>query len=120
MWAIAEIGMDPECAALETVELSLTIDPDRIDGCLADPFDPQLILPGHNPFMLMAGEQKWILYRTRFECHEPAVPGIYPLDIELCIDLIPVDDLGTTTIEDGDDMVPDNDCQSRTKSLLIE
>jgi hypothetical protein len=118
MWVIAEIGnlRDYE----EIVELIFTIDPDRIDGCLADPFAPQLILPGHNPFKLMALEQKWVLYRTRFECHEPALPGIYPLEVELCIDLIPVDDTGTTTIEDGDDTNPANDCQSRIKSLLIE
>ena len=112
MWAIAEIGNLRD--HVETVDLTLTIDPDSITGCLADPFDPELILPGHNPFTLMALEQKWVLYRTRFECHAPAVPGIYPLEITLCIDHLEHDP------PEGDDTYPDNDCQSRTKSLLVE
>jgi hypothetical protein len=118
MWAIAEIGnLSP---STETVELTMTIDPDGIDGCVEDPLEPQLILPGHNPFLLMPLEQKWVLYRTRLECHDPAMPGIYPLEIELCIDLIPVDDGGDTAPDDGDDLNAANDCQTRIKSVLIE
>jgi hypothetical protein len=112
MWAIGEIGNLRD--HVETVELSLTIDPDAIDGCLDDPFDPQLILPGHNPFTLLELEQKWVLYRTRFECHDPALPGIYPLEITLCIDHLEHDP------PNGDDLNAANDCQSRVKSLLIE
>ncbi|UCH87774.1 MAG: thrombospondin type 3 repeat-containing protein [Dehalococcoidia bacterium] len=111
MWTIAEIGNLRD--HVETVELTLTIDPDSITGCLADPFAPELILPGHNPFALLALEQKWVLYRTRFECHAPATPGIYPLELELCIDHVAHPD-------GGDDFNAANDCQSRTKSLLIE
>jgi hypothetical protein len=61
-----------------------------------------------------------VLYRTRFECHDSAVPGIVPLDIALCIDHVahPVyagdpatgDELGAALL---------NNCQSRAKSLLI-
>jgi hypothetical protein len=111
MWAIAEIGNLRD--HVETVELEMTIDPDGIAGCVDNPLDPQLILPGHNPFLLMPLEQKWVLYRTRIECPS-AAPGIYPLDIELCIDHLEHDP------PSGDDTYPDNDCQSRTKSVLIE
>jgi hypothetical protein len=111
MWAIAEIGNLRD--HVETVDLTFTIEPSSIAGCLDDPFAPELVLPGHNPFELMELEQKWVLYRTRFECHEPAVPGIYPLDVELCIDHIAHPD-------GGDDTYPANDCQTRSKSLLVE
>jgi hypothetical protein len=125
MWAVGEIGMKDQlpliCAHKEVVDLSLTIVPDGITGCLADPFAPQLILPGRNPFYLLANEQKWVLYRTRFECHDSAAPGIYPLDIELCIthhtnpsytgDTANGAELGYKLL---------NNCQERTKSLLIE
>ena len=102
---------------LNFLELDLTIDPASITGCIDNPFAPALILPGHNPFMLLDGEQKWVLYRTRFECHEEdgAVAGIYPLDITLCINH--VDD---SHPDGGDDLNAANDCQTRTRSLLIE
>ena len=115
MWIIAEIGNLTDHD--DTVELNLTITPPVPDGCTED---IQQILPGRDQFILMALEQKWVLFRVRYECHDPALPGIYPLDVELCIDHIPVDDLGTTVIEDGDDLNSANDCQSRTKSLLLE
>ena len=116
MWAIGEIGMIPECAHKELVQLSLTIDPDGVAGCVPDPFAPQLILPGHNPFYLLANEQKWVLYRTRFECHQPGggTPGIYPLDIELCIAHL------AHTPPSGNDVNLLNNCQSRVKSLLLQ
>jgi len=112
MWAIGEIGNLSDHA--ETVELDLTIDPPAIAGCIDNPFAPALILPGHNPFTMTVSEQKWVLYRTRFECHAPdAAPGIYPLDITLCIDHVAHPD-------GGDDLNTANDCQTRIRSLLIE
>jgi len=57
-------------------------------------------------------EQKWVLVRARYECHSPG-PGIYPLDIALCIDHVAHPD-------GGDDTNLANDFQTRTKSLLIE
>ncbi len=108
MWIIAEIGNLTDHD--DTVELNLTITPPVPDGCTED---IQQILPGRSQFILMALEQKWVLFRVRYECHSPALPGIYPLLVELCIDHIP-------DVPDGDDTFPANDCQSRTKSLLIE
>jgi hypothetical protein len=52
-----------------------------------------------------------VLCRTRFQCHDSAVPGIVPLDIALCIDHL--------AHPDGDDVNHVNDCQTRAKSLLI-
>jgi hypothetical protein len=71
-----------------------------------------MLLSGRKPFYLMPLEQKWVLHRTRFECRGPALPGINPLDITLCIDHVAHPDL-------GDDVNLANDCQTRAKSLLI-
>jgi hypothetical protein len=109
MWLTAEIGNLRTHA--EEVELTATADPAAIAGCLD--YTPALILPGHNPFTLLPNEQKWVLLRSRFECHEPGgAAGIYPIGITLCIDHI--------TAGPGDDLNAANDCQSRTRSLLIE
>jgi len=107
MWALGEIGNLR--THNETVTLSLTVDPSAIAGCT---IETEQILPGRSQFTLLAMEQKWVLYRTRFECHDPAVPGIYPLDIALCIDHVAHPD-------GGDDVNLANDCQTRAKSLLI-
>ncbi|GAG48324.1 unnamed protein product, partial [marine sediment metagenome] len=67
----------------------------------------------HNPFILLALEQKWVLYRVKYLC-PTGTPGIYPRDIELCITHI--------NTSDGDELGAYllNNCQSRMKSLLIE
>jgi hypothetical protein len=111
MWVIGEIGNLSDHT--ETVQLNIALDPSAITGCLD--FTPALILPGHNPFTMPEGEQKWVLYRSRFECHEEdgAVAGIYPIEVTLCIDHIAHPD-------GGDDLNHANDCQTRIKSLLIE
>jgi hypothetical protein len=106
MWALGEIGNLR--THNETVTLTLTIDPSAIAGCT---IETEQILPGRNPFYLLELEQKWVLYRTRFECNGSAVPGIYPLNITLCID--------HQTPGVGDDLNHANDCQSRMKSLLV-
>ena len=118
MWSLGEIGNHPNCPYnhTETVTLTLTITPPVPAGCTAV---TQQILPGRNPFYLLASEQKWVLYRTRFECHDPLpnppwndAVGIYPLDVKLCIDHVAHPD-------GGDDLNLANDCQTRAKSLLI-
>ncbi|MGB6896548.1 MAG: hypothetical protein WBF37_11505 [Dehalococcoidia bacterium] len=107
MWIIGEIGNLTDHD--DTVQLILTITSPPA-GCTED---AQLILPGHNPFTLLALEQKWVLYRVRYEC-PTGTPGIYPLDIELCIDHL------EHSPPSGDDTNAANDCQTRVKSLLIE
>jgi len=72
-----------------------------------------MLLTGRNPFYLMPLEQKRVLQRTRFECHGPALPGIYLPDVTLCIDHLAHPD-------GGDDVNFASDRQPRTKSLLIE
>jgi hypothetical protein len=108
MWALGEIGnlINHD----EVVSLALTIVPAVPAGCAAV---TEQILPGRNPFYLLHLEQKWVLYRTRFECDGSAVPGIYPLNITLCIDHL------AHQPPSGDDINLANDCQSRMKSLLV-
>jgi hypothetical protein len=45
----------------------------------------QLILPGSEQFTLSAGEEKWLIYRFRYECHSPAHSGTYSMPIQLCV-----------------------------------
>ena len=45
-----------------------------------------LVIPGRTDFMLLAGEQRQLLYRVRFECHAPAVESIVPLTTEVAIE----------------------------------
>jgi hypothetical protein len=106
MWAIGEIGNLRD--HVETVNLSLDIDGNP--GCDEN---IQQILPGRSQFTLMPLEQKWVLVRARYECDDPVVPGIYPLDITLVIDHVAHPD-------GGDDAYPANDSQARTRLLLIQ
>ena len=39
-----------------------------------------LVTPGQHTFILLAGERKLVLYRTKFECHT-ATPGVFPITI---------------------------------------
>jgi hypothetical protein len=98
MWAICEIGNPQPYVETATISMDVTGTP---AGCTQA---EQLILPGQETFYLAAGEQKWVLYRMRYECHDPAVPAVYNLDVKFCAsaEAIPFDDDGDTQIdEDG-------------------
>jgi hypothetical protein len=137
MWILGEMGNLAE--KNERVTISVTIDPDTIAGC--DPIEVDLILPGQDTFILLAGEQKFQVYRVRFECHS-ATPQVVSMDIEKCIEIDDqyvshdddmdgeidedsrdgVDDDGDS--EDGEDPPnpddnPENDCQSTNKQIII-
>jgi hypothetical protein len=71
-----------------------------------------LLIPGRTDFVLLANEQKFILYRTEFECHSPAVQSVVPISIQVCIDHV-------QQPPDGDDNVPANNCVSITQNVVI-
>ena len=100
----------------------------------------QLILPGQETFLLPAGEQKWILYRMRYECHAPATPSIYSLNVQFCADgqPQPFDDDGDTVVNedgtppdgidnDGDSLIDEDpvegdgptDCHAQARQLIV-
>jgi hypothetical protein len=136
MWILGEMGNFSEKP--ERVTISVTIDPDTIAGCT---IDVDLILPGQDTFILLAGEQKFQVYRVRFECHT-ASPQVVSMDIEKCIE---IDDQYTSHDDDGDGEIdedsrdgidddgdsedgedppnpddnPDNDCKATNKQIVI-
>jgi hypothetical protein len=79
------------------------------DGCIAT---TTLLIPGRTDFVLLANEQKFVLYRTKFECHTPAVQSVVAITIQVCIDHV-------QQPPDGDDLNAANDCDSETQNVVI-
>jgi hypothetical protein len=98
MWAICEIGnLEPYVQAV-TIGMDVAGAP---NGCTQI---EQLILPGLETFLLQPGEQKWVLYRMRYECHAPATASVYSLNVQFCADPQPQpfdEDADTVVDEDG-------------------
>jgi hypothetical protein len=108
MWVICEIGNLDAYVNPVTIDLSVTGVP---AGCAQN---QQLVLPGLHTFKLTALEQKWVLFRERYECHN-AVQNIYPLDVSFCISptpSIPFDDDGDTVADEDPIDGFDNDADS--------
>ncbi|MEX0800901.1 MAG: hypothetical protein WD379_06790 [Dehalococcoidia bacterium] len=62
------------------------------------------------------GEQKIILFRTRFECHDPAPAQLFTMDLSMCVDhgdhAVGADDDGDTVADEDDLDGIDNDGDS--------
>jgi hypothetical protein len=114
MWAICEIGNPQAYTETATISMDVTGTP---AGCTQA---EQLILPGQETFYLAAHEQKWVLYRMRYECHDPAVPAVYNLDVKFCAsaEAIPFDDDGDTQIDE--DGTPPDGVDNDGDSLIDE
>jgi hypothetical protein len=134
MWAICEIGNRSNHT--ETVDISHTVGGVPAD-CTAT---QQLILPGQTIFSMLAGEQKFVLWRDGFTCTVDADPGVYTLNVEACIDhvnhTVGVDDDGDTDVDedpvdgldnDGDSMIdedpPEGDgpenCEVQQRNMIV-
>jgi hypothetical protein len=134
MWVICEIGnLEPYVEGV-IVGMDITGAP---AGCSQL---EQLVLPGQETFLLQPNEQKWILYRMRYECHNPASPGVYTLNVSFCADPQPqpFDDDGDTLVDedgtppdgvdnDGDSRVDEDpaegsgapDCHTQARQLIV-
>jgi hypothetical protein len=134
MWAICEIGNLELYAENVTISMDVTGAP---VGCSQL---EQLILPGLETFPLPAGEQKWILYRMRYDCQAPAAADVYTLNVQFCADPQPqaFDEDGDTLIDedgspadgvddDGDSSIDEDpaegdgqiDCHSQDRQLVV-
>jgi hypothetical protein len=78
MWVICEVGNFS--GHPEQVSINLTVEAPPT-GCASS---ESLILPGFEQFWMPTAEQKWVLYRVKYVCLT-ATPGVYPLDISMCI-----------------------------------
>lgn len=79
MWVIFQIENASSLDQVVTVSLDVTGSPAGCDKL------QQLILPGQDTFPLWADEAKFILYRVHYECHSPASPDVYSLEVKSCI-----------------------------------
>jgi hypothetical protein len=108
MWVICEIGNLDAYTNPVTIDLVVSGVPAGCDQ------NQQLVLPGLHTFKLTALEQKWVLFRERYECHQ-APQNIYPLDVSFCIEptpSIPFDDDGDTVADEDPIDGWDNDADS--------
>jgi hypothetical protein len=134
MWAICEIGNPQGYTEGVTISMAVTGTP---NGCTQA---KQLILPGQETFLLASHEQKWVLYRMRYECHDPATPAVYNLNVKFCADAQPlaVDNDGDTKLDedgtpadgidnDGDSLIDEDpvegdgptDCHEQIRQLIV-
>jgi hypothetical protein len=128
MWAICEIGNNEAKASTITMSMDVTGAP---AGCTQG---EQLILPGQESFVMTPGEQKWVLYRMRYDC-TTATPAVYNLNVSFCVDGGSSDDDGDSTADedpldnsdnDGDTFIdedpvdPDpDDCHAQIRQLIV-
>ncbi len=118
MWVIGKIynpiTKDVSHDELVKIGLTLTI-PTAMQSCtITTPTSSGLIIPGLETFILRDEEAKWVLYRIRFECHDPVLPGVSDVGVELCITHLaqPSDDDGDTVADEDPIDGIDNDGDS--------
>ena len=135
MWVIGEMGnfdADPQ-----TVTISINVDPINLPGC--DPTDLDQIIPGQSTFTMFPEEQKFQVFRLRYECHAAQQDTVVYVDVEKCIEFAggldddndgEVDEDSRDGIdddadsEDGEDPPnpdsdPSNDCKSVVDKPII-
>jgi hypothetical protein len=118
MWIIAEIGENGSNAGNVEVTVDMSIDPanDAVPvGCTRTPLDDNpndgilseaLVLPGQDNFILLDDEQKTLVWRLRYECHDPATNGTFDQTI-------------TVEITVAGDQNPANDSITVVKTVII-
>jgi hypothetical protein len=133
MWTICEIGNHGTLNEVVDISLDVSGVPAGCEEMLQ-----QQILPGQARFTLPAGEQKFLLWRNRFECHDPADEGLHPLTVTACVDAEQqnVDHDGDTVaanddldgVDDNADSFVDNDppeadppadCETQIRNLIV-
>ena len=97
MWIIAEVGNQGSDTDVEEVTVDMDIAEGVPNGCDRTPLDgadagdsigeESLVLPGQNNFLLLDEEQKTLVWRLRYECHDPATAGTFDQTITVAIEL---------------------------------
>jgi len=95
MWVLCEIGNFSNSNANVTItDPASLVTATLPTGCTKATV---LLIPGRTDFVLLAGEQKFVLYRTRFECHSPATQQTLPISVTVSITYVPIPGDGTDT-----------------------
>lgn len=68
---------------------------------------------------MSAEEQKWVLCRVRYECHDLADLDVYALTVSFCVDPVPqpFDDGDTLVDEEPEEGHGEPDCQVQVEEL---
>jgi hypothetical protein len=83
MWVLCEIGNDSGHDDLVVITAAANLITTALPaGCTAN---TSLLIPGATTFVLLDGEQKFVLYRTKFTCHSPAVVSVVPITVSVNI-----------------------------------
>jgi hypothetical protein len=118
MWVLCEIGnlTGHDDLVNITSAANLIVSAGILGGPIGDPDgcgnSTVLLIPGRTDFVLLANEQKFVLYRTKFECHAPATQSVVPLSIQVCIDHV-------QQPPDGDDTNAANNCVTVNQNVVI-
>jgi len=112
MWVLCEVGNfsghDDSVVITSAANLLTWTAP---AGCTAV---TSLLIPGRTDFVLLEDEQKFVLYRTKFECHAPAIEQVIPISITVNINHqlhVPG--------PDGDDTNTSNDSVTVNQNILV-
>ena len=110
MWVLCEIGnFSGHDDNVVITAASAILTASLPTGCTASTV---LLIPGRTDFVLLAGEQKFVLYRTRFECHSPATQQVLPITVTVSINHVQV-------LPDGDDLNTSNDSVSISQNIIV-
>jgi hypothetical protein len=112
MWVLCEIGNfsgHNDSVVITAANALLSWTPPA--GCTAT---TSLLNPGRTDFTLLEDEQKFVLYRTKFECHDPAIQQVIPISVTVSID----HQLHLVQ-PDGDDSVPANNSVTVNQNIAI-
>jgi hypothetical protein len=117
MWVICEIGNHSNHVELVTIGMSIA--ESLPDGCNEPSQLPAItqILPGQNQFVMAAGEQKFVVWRVRYECHSPAGGQVINQTVTVTISHDDIDGAGPHA---GNDTNPANNTKVVTKQVIIQ
>jgi hypothetical protein len=110
MWVLCEVGNfsgHDDTVTITSAANLLTWTPPT--GCTAV---TSLLIPGQTTFVLLEDEQKFVLYRTKFECHAPAIEQTLSISVTVSIDHVEVP-------LEGDDINPANDSVTVSQNILV-
>jgi hypothetical protein len=111
MWVTSLVRNYSDHAELVTV--SLAIDEPMPEGCARTVAQ---IVPGSSIFVQSPGEQKYLAWRVRYECHSPASVQVIRQTVRPSIEHLDIDGDGPHT---GADTVPANNSKSVARQVLI-
>jgi hypothetical protein len=112
MWVIAEVGNNSNHSELVTVSMSIA-EPVPA-GCTRAIV---MILPGQTQFVMFADEQKFIVWRVRYECHSPATIQVINQTVTVSITHDDIDGGGP---HNGNDSNLANNTKTTTKQVIIQ